>query len=104
MELVSSPTGLPWSAEDEQRWLAFLSSPTGSRLFPKAMERCPTLLADGKKTAILIRSGEVRGYANLVQVLLDLSHTAPPPPENQQTYPDLEDDTKWNDGEKLEKK
>jgi hypothetical protein len=91
-----------WSSENVDVWRGFLATETGKRLLPKLVETAPTLLAGGELNSILIRSGEVRGFAQMVQALLNLaSH---PPVEQKSTtdnHPPLDDDAAWNDGQKL---
>lgn len=94
---------LPWTADDESHWNAFLSTTSGQRLIPKLAESAPVLLDGGHANKTLVRNGELRGFQSAIRTLLDLSHTAPPISNVQTTtYPSLEDDSKWNDGQKLE--
>lgn len=92
---------LDWDSEDMVAWRTFLGTRAGSRLLPKLLENIPQLLALGESNAILIRSGEVRGWIEAGRTLLAL---AVPPPEvknPETTYPDLVDDSKWKDGQTL---
>ena len=102
MEITSS--GPEWDlSEDREIWKQFLSTRTGSRLIPKVLESVPELLAKGHVNGILIRSGEVRGWQMAIQTLLSLSVPEPPPmtTERPTAYPELDDDAKWADGNKL---
>jgi hypothetical protein len=102
MEIVAGP--LDWTQIDEQRWSEFLNTETGKRVIPRMLESVPALLADGDVNAILIRSGEVRGWQECTRQLLAMSQAQPRPVESQSTaYPRLEDDAAWSDGQKLEK-
>lgn len=102
-EAITDDRTLPWSTEDEQRWDSFLQSDTGKRLIPKLLEQAvPSLLDKGHVNAILIRSGEVRGVQQVVTALIGLSHSQPQPPKPSNDYPAPEDDTAWQDGQKLE--
>jgi hypothetical protein len=101
MEIVS-PAELLWSSDDEANWNAFLQSNTGKRLLPRVMERAPVLLAGGATNDILVRSGEFRGFSECIRTFLDLTHTPPAPPSPTMTYPPLESDEKWDDGQKLD--
>lgn len=93
---------LPWSTQDEQNWNSFLQSETGKRILPKVAELAPPLLHRGHVNAILIRSGVVVGIQEAIKLLLSLSHAQPLPPRYENAYPAPEDDTAWQDGEKLE--
>lgn len=92
---------LPWYTEDEVKWNAFLQSDTGKRLLPRVMEAAPVLLGQGDTNAILIRTGEFRGFAEAIKILLSLTHSQPLPPPPPQSLPSLTDDSAWDDGEKL---
>jgi hypothetical protein len=59
------------------------------------MERVPGLLAEGHVNRILIRSGELRGFQQAVQALLDLTHSPQALPQPVTEYPDLLDDKQW---------
>lgn len=95
---------LPWDSEDVAIWHAFLLSRTGQRLIPKVLESTPELLSAGEINSILIRTGEVRGVQEVARTLLSLAN---PPREvhsdpSASNYPALTDDSKWQDGEKLQ--
>ena len=100
MEIIAGP--LDWSPIDEERWGKFLETDTGRRLIPKLLESVPGLLASGDTNAILIRSGEHRGLQLAVSQLLAMSHSTPGNVTQVATsYPPLEDDAAWDDGQKL---
>ncbi len=101
-ETLITDDSLPWYTEDEVKWNVFLQSDTGKRLLPKVMEAAPVLLGQGDTNAILIRTGEFRGFAEAIKILLSLTHSQPLPPPPTQSLPPLEDDQAWNDGQKLE--
>lgn len=90
---------LPWSSNDEFNWNSFLQTETGKRLIPKLAERLPALLDGGDVNRILIRSGDNRGFQQAIIGLLELSHSMPAPPISEFSHPDLEDDSKWSDGQ-----
>lgn len=102
MEIVADQ--LAWTQFDEEKWRNFLDTETGKRLIPKLLESVPGLLAGGETNAILIRAGEHRGLQLAVSQLLSMTHSAP---EDKNTavvdsYPPLERDDAWNDGQKLD--
>jgi hypothetical protein len=93
---------LSWTSDDEANWATFLTTKTGSRLIPKLAERAPALLDGADVNMTLVRNGEFRGFQLSMSALLDLSHSQPVPQDTiATTYPDLTDDSKWGDGEKL---
>jgi len=100
MDLTSD--SLPWDSTDIALWRQFLDTRTGARLIPKLLESVPPLLGGGDVNAILIRSGDVRGFGAAARILLSLTSEAPAPtPAAPTTYAALEDDGAWNDGQKL---
>jgi hypothetical protein len=78
-----------------------LNTRTGGRLLPKLLEYIPSLLAGGQTNDILVRSGEVRGWTESGRTLLTLAFPTPEVKESPTSYPPLDDDSKWNDGQKL---
>lgn len=79
-------------------WREFLATETGRRVVAKALEAVPPLFAKGDSNEILIRSGEVRGWAAAAQALLSLAAPIPKPPKEESAFPALEDDSAWPDG------
>ena len=99
MEITAN--SLDWLSNDEQRLAAFLDTETGKRFIPKLVENAPPLLASGDSNAILIRSGELRGYQEVVRTILMLAHPAPPQQQQHPGYAAPEDDSAWADGQKM---
>lgn len=99
MEILANETD--WAANDEQNFAAFLETPTGRRFIPALARTAPSLLEKGHINAILIRSGEVRAFANVIEAIVLLAHPPAPLPQQQTQYPALEDDAAWGDGQKL---
>jgi hypothetical protein len=101
IEIVAKPSD--WTSIDAERWAAFLETETGKRLIPNLAETAPGLLASGDVNAILIRAGEVRGFQSVLREMISLAH---PPAKLEErvteSYPSLTDDSKWEDGQKLQ--
>lgn len=100
MEIIANPRD--WTVNDEQVWAKFLETETGKRLLPQIHDLAPPLLAGGEINAILIRSGEVRGLARALDILIALAHPPASAPNSRTEYPPLEADALWDDGQKLE--
>lgn len=98
MEIVST---LPWDNEDTALFAGFMNTVTGRRLLPKLLESAPTLLPGGPTNEILIRAGELRGFSAAAQVFLDLQNPEPVKRQDATNYPAPEDDSAWQDGQKL---
>lgn len=100
-EILAGP--LDWIANDEENLARFLDTETGKRFLPKLMEEAPILLEKGHVNAILIRSGEVRGFQSVARAILFLAHPAKPSEiSSAPEYPPLTNDAAWNDGQKLQ--
>lgn len=94
--------GLPWSTDDEARLNAFLQTETGKRFIPKLAEKSPGLLGGGQTNEILIRNGEMRGFQLALSSLLELTHSPPLPVKSEaSSYPSLDDDKQWDDGQEI---
>jgi hypothetical protein len=90
-----------WDSEDMVQWSTFLRSRAGQRLFTRATEAAPALLAKGDTNEILIRNGMAIGFGIAMQSLLALAN---PPPKAEATtseYPPLTDDAAWGDGQTI---
>jgi len=102
MEISNSP--LEFDSEDVLLFRAFLQTRAGSRLIPKLLEGVPSLLEKGDVNEILVRSGKVQGFQEAARTLLSLAYPLPDVPTNTATeYPDPSDDSKWNDGQQINK-
>lgn len=93
---------LDWTSTEAAEWKAFLRTKTGEKLLHGLASEEPELL-DGKDVnCTLVRSGETKHHKRVVAFLLSLANE---PVEVRQeftsNYPDLEDDSKWDDGQKL---
>lgn len=99
MEILANETD--WTANDSEQLARFLDTETGKRVIPQLVSHSPGLMPGGDINAILIRSGEVRAFQQVIEVLLTLAHPVKPPPPPATSYPPPEDDRFWNDGNKL---
>lgn len=84
------------------QWSTFLRSRAGSRLFSRAAESAPALMAKGDTNEILIRNGMAIGFGLALNAVLVLSLPSPPPVKIHTDYPPLTDDAAWADGQKLQ--
>jgi hypothetical protein len=84
-----------FDSEDSAHWRDFLKTKTGAKLFPAWLDGTPSLLAGGELNAILIRSGESRGWSSAAQALGQLAYPQPDVKPSSDEYPSLDDDSKW---------
>lgn len=90
-----------WDSEDMVQWSTFLRSRAGQRLFPRAAESAPSLMAKGETNEILIRNGMAIGFGVAMQALLALANPLPKAEVAPSEYPPLTDDAAWADGHEL---
>lgn len=94
------PQNIPqeWSSADAIALRTFLESVSGQRFLFHLAEDCPELLGSGDTNNVLIRSGEVKGYSKGLKNVLSLTIE---PPQSvapvSSNYPDLDDESKWDD-------
>ena len=102
MEIIAG--AMEWLPTDEENLAKFLDTDTGKRLLPKLADLAPDLLAAGDTNSILIRTGELRGYRDVMRTILTLAH---PPARSDVSdgkpgeYVPLDDDKHWGDKQKL---
>lgn len=87
-----------WTSDDAIALRNFLESVAGQRALVHIGEGCAELLAGGDINAILIRSGEVKGYSaalvNLISLTVEVPQSTPP---EKPHYPSLDDDSAWDE-------
>jgi hypothetical protein len=88
---------IEWTSDNAALLHEFLKTPTGQRLLPRIAEQVPALLSGGDVNALLIRSGEVRGYQDALRNLLAASMPTPEPAKAESSYPSLDDPANWNE-------
>jgi hypothetical protein len=92
-----------WSDTDADHLRAFLGTQSGQRLLPRLAQMRPGLLPKGDINEILIRSGEVRAWQAVMEQILFMTRPEPKQQQAEESYPNLDDDLKWSDGQKLDK-
>jgi hypothetical protein len=99
MEILASAS--EWTHIDSENLAKFLETETGKRLIPRLTENIPQLLDGGDTNRVLIRSGEVRAFSAMLETFLLLAHPPALPKPSASEYPSPEDDSAWNDGQKI---
>lgn len=100
MDNPNNPS-LEWNSEDVSLLRQFLESRSGLKFAPRLAELAPTLLDGGHANKTLVRNGELRGYQQALQNIFFLAYPPAEAPKETQAYPPIEDDSQWNDGQKL---
>jgi hypothetical protein len=92
-----------WTSTEAAEWRAFLRTKTGEKLLRGIASEEPELLDGTDVNRTLVRSGEVKHHKVFISFLLSLANDPVDltQVELADNYPPLEDDTKWNDGQKL---
>lgn len=93
---------LEWDSDDATLLRQFLTTRAGTRLLPKVVEQAPTLITEGETNKILCRTGLVSGVGEAIRIILALANPVPEAQEAATDLPSLDDDSKWNDGQKLQ--
>jgi len=86
-----------WDSDDAKILKDFFASTTGALALQHTLYAMPAF-SDASPHATLVSSCLREGFQRAVQALLDLQTIRPPQAEPESNYPDLEDDSKWNDG------
>ncbi len=89
-----------WESHDASALQAFLESPTGRKVIPLLIDGRPSLEAFGSMAAetVALQARVVQGYE---MALVNLSRLIAQPEkaiQPEDTYPPLEDDSKWPKG------
>lgn len=87
-----------WDSDDAKILKDFLASTTGAIALQHVLYAMPAF-SDANPHATLVSSCLREGYQRAVQALLDLQTIRPPQAEPESNYPDLDDNTKWQDDE-----
>lgn len=96
--MVNPPTAktAEWTSDDAIALRTFLETVTGQRALVHMGEACAELLGGGELHAILIRSGEVKGYSAALVNLISLTTETPESTPEKPLYPDLDDESAWD--------
>lgn len=89
-----------WDSNDAKALKDFFASDIGRKVLTFLSDAMPLLLDGGDVNKTLVRSGEVKGFSLAVDTLLSLTTHKPSPLPKTQTYPDLDDDSAWEDQNK----
>ena len=106
--MADKPTNTPkvathpkWDVDDALVLRTFLESDTGRRTLEWLKFWAPVLLDGSHVNKALVASGEVKGHMATIENLHSLTRENPIPEplvqEQSEEYPDLDDDTKWNE-------
>lgn len=88
-----------WNSDNAIVLKEFLSTPTGQRLQQVIAYQCPPFLDGADVNKTLVASGKRAGYEEGLALLQSLTTVQPEQPEERfsETYPPLDDDSKWED-------
>jgi hypothetical protein len=87
----------PWESSDAAALRTFFESKTGQRALLHVSSLLPSLLDGADVNRTLVRSGEVKGWSNALNALLNLTVEQPPPAKVSEAYPPLDDEDAWKE-------
>ena len=87
-----------WTSKEAKEFRDFLTSETGVKMLTLATLETPVLLDGAHMNKSLVRGGEHKGFEAALAFITSLVHTEPEQPAPEETYPSLDDDSKWPDG------
>ena len=86
-----------WDSQNAHELRDFLESKTGILALQWTAYRGPELLDGADVNKTLVASGEVKGYSSAIENLFSLTKIQPEEVKPPETYPNLDDDSKWGD-------
>lgn len=88
-----------WDSLNAGELLGFLNSNTGKLLFEWLAFYSPELLDGSDVNKTLVASGEVKGFNKAISTIFSLTKEQPTEAQSprQETYPDLDDESKWQE-------
>lgn len=105
--MIISPINPPeWDSDDATILKEFLSTKTGSRLQEIVAFNCPPFEDGSDVNKTLVAAGKREGYEESFCFWRSLVTFQPEQPEQrfQETYPNLDDESKWDDDNKPQDK
>lgn len=95
--MIALPTKaeILWESTDAHKLKEFLETPTGQKVIQHLSDSIPSLLDGADINRTLVRSGEVKGAQLIFSSLISLTVEQPEQPKQQETYPDLSDESAW---------
>lgn len=95
--IIAPPAPPEWASEHAHILKEFLATETGRRLQEIIAYNCPPFLDGSNVNTTLVASGKRAGYEEALVFLTSLTKVQPEQPNQQfsETYPPLDDDSKW---------
>lgn len=97
---MQPPTNIPttppdWDSADAAKLREILESDVFKKAFRLTADFCPELMDGADVNRTLVRSGEVKGFHFAFTQLFSLLTEQPKQPQSSESYPDLDDESKW---------
>jgi len=86
-----------WTSDDAKSLRDLLESSTFNKAMAHVLDQTPKLLDGGDVNKTLVATGKVDGYNEALQNLFRLTHEQPPAVAEPENYPNLDDDSKWEE-------
>lgn len=86
---------IKWDSSDAQELRLFLGGPIGSRMLDHLIGLTPEAYDGPNGNQIISSAKKIEGYREALNNLVNLIKEQPPQPIEQETYPDINDESKW---------
>lgn len=84
-----------WDSSDAQELRLFLEGPIGARMVDHLIALTPGAYDGPNGNQIISSAKKIEGYNEALNNLVNLIKEQPVQPTENETYPDLDDDSKW---------
>lgn len=88
-----------WDSTDAGVLQSFLESPVGQKVLIILHDRIPALFDGSDVNMTLVQSGRVAGaqliFDSLVSLIVEVPVELLPPPKQEETYPDIDNEAAW---------
>lgn len=85
-----------WDSSDAKELRLFFESPVGSRMLDHLIYTKPASYDGPNGNQMIAAAKKIEGYEEALNNLVNLIKEQPLQPTEQETYPNLDDDSKWN--------
>jgi hypothetical protein len=86
---------IKWDSSDAQELRLFLEGSVGIRMIDHLLSLTPGAYDGPNGNQIISAAKKIEGYQEALKNLVDLIKEQPPQPTENETYPDLDDESKW---------
>lgn len=85
-----------WNSDDAKALRDMLNSTVFLKALAHVQSECPELLDGQDVNMALVASGKVKGFSKALETLFRLTFEQPKVEPESESYPSLDDDSKWD--------